>query len=364
MKKMALSKKKRIQNVNELKWVAITHYNLAQETDSMLSFLSHWDSLREITNELRLYENKIPGDIFEDIMLIQVYEREFQWRLRDAIERIQDKAIYELKGSHRNNKTQRFTSFYHEINFAQKRFSNETAAFAQAAIARVAQIAGVKYSLQETKNNNNVLNADIDSMDGAQFEEWCAKLLSELGYSEVTRTGKSGDQGVDLLAAKDGVRYAIQCKCYSSDLGNTPIQEVNVGKVIYRCQIGAVMTNRYFTDGGRIAAEATGTLLWDRAWIDNAMSTISASKIGDTLKDKKEIKPEDNLFDAAVDVILSTGEASVAMIQRKLGLGYARAARLLDEMEEKGIVGSYRGSLPRVIFITRDEWDKLKRQHE
>lgn len=104
----------------------------------------------------------------------------------------------------------------------------------------------------------------IDAMDGHNFEYWCADLLKKVGFENVSVTQGSGDQGVDVLAEKDGIKYAIQCKCYSSNLGNTPVQEVNTGKTIYQCHIGAVMTNQHFTSGAKQAAEATGVLLWDR----------------------------------------------------------------------------------------------------
>lgn len=106
--------------------------------------------------------------------------------------------------------------------------------------------------------------AKVDSMEGHAFERWCAELLKKNGFESVEVTQGSGDQGVDVLAKKDSIKYAIQCKCYSKDLGNKPVQEVNAGKMIYHCQIGAVMTNRYFTQGGKAAAEATGVILWDR----------------------------------------------------------------------------------------------------
>ena len=61
----------------------------------------------------------------------------------------------------------------------------------------------------------------------------------------------------------------------------------------------------------------------------------------------------DEMLPAAVDVILETGQASVSMLQRRLKLGYARAARIVDEMEEKGIVGPFQGSKPRAILITK-----------
>ena len=64
----------------------------------------------------------------------------------------------------------------------------------------------------------------------------------------------------------------------------------------------------------------------------------------------------DEMLPAAVDVILETGQASVSMLQRRLKLGYARAARIVDEMEEKGIVGPFQGSKPRTILITKEQW--------
>ena len=106
--------------------------------------------------------------------------------------------------------------------------------------------------------------SDVDEMDGYEFEEFCTSLLIKNGFENVRNTKGSGDQGVDIVAEKDGIKYAIQCKCYQSDLGNKPIQEVFTGKNIYRCQVAAVMTNRYFTAGGVEAAEATGVLRWDR----------------------------------------------------------------------------------------------------
>ena len=68
----------------------------------------------------------------------------------------------------------------------------------------------------------------------------------------------------------------------------------------------------------------------------------------------------DEMLPAAVDVILETGQASVSMLQRRLKLGYARAARIVDEMEEKGIVGPFMGSKPRTILITKEQWEAMK----
>ena len=68
----------------------------------------------------------------------------------------------------------------------------------------------------------------------------------------------------------------------------------------------------------------------------------------------------DEMLPNAVDVILETGQASASMLQRRLKLGYARAARIVDEMEELKIVGPYAGSKPRNILITREQWQQMR----
>lgn len=115
----------------------------------------------------------------------------------------------------------------------------------------------------------------VDLMDGHDFEYYCAEILRNNGFINVTVTQGSGDQGVDVLAEKGGIKYAIQCKCYKSDLGNKPVQEITTGKAIYHCHIGVVLTNRYFTAGAKEAAEATNVLLWDR---DKLIELIKKAK--------------------------------------------------------------------------------------
>lgn len=114
----------------------------------------------------------------------------------------------------------------------------------------------------------------VDKMDGHDFEQFVADLLRKLGYQGVRVTRGSGDQGVDILAVREGRRYAIQCKRYSSKLGNKPIQEVHTGKTIYNCQVAVVVTNNYFTPGAMEAARAVGVILWDR---DRLQGMIAAA---------------------------------------------------------------------------------------
>ena len=91
----------------------------------------------------------------------------------------------------------------------------------------------------------------------------------------------------------------------------------------------------------------------------NAAQTGNKPAVTDIEPSEDELDG-DEMLPAAVDVILETGQASVSMLQRRLKLGYARAARIVDEMEEKGIVGPHQGSKPRAILITKEQWEATK----
>ena len=87
----------------------------------------------------------------------------------------------------------------------------------------------------------------IDEMEGHEFEYFCAELLKDNGFVEVEVTKGSGDYGIDILAEKEGVTYAIQCKCYADMVGVKAVQEAYAGRDYYDRMVGAVMTNQYFT---------------------------------------------------------------------------------------------------------------------
>lgn len=111
----------------------------------------------------------------------------------------------------------------------------------------------------------------MDEMEGHDFEYFCADLLAGRGFQDVKVTKASGDFGTDILAEKDGVTYAIQCKCYSSPVGVKAVQEAYAGKDYYDRMVGAVMTNQYFTSAGVAAAKKLKILLWDRGYLESMM---------------------------------------------------------------------------------------------
>jgi len=104
----------------------------------------------------------------------------------------------------------------------------------------------------------------VDRMTGMEFERFVANLLYRSGFANVALTPGSNDQGVDIVAEKDGVWYAFQCKCYTYPLNNKPIQEVTAGKAFWKCEVGVVVTNSFFNQNAIDVAEVTGTELWDR----------------------------------------------------------------------------------------------------
>ncbi len=85
---------------------------------------------------------------------------------------------------------------------------------------------------------------------------------------------------------------------------------------------------------------------------------------GSSSSDGDDAGDSDPMLNAAIEVVVENGQASTSMLQRRLKLGYARAARLVDEMEERGIVGPYEGAKPRQVLITREQWMEQKAGEE
>ena len=131
-----------------------------------------------------------------------------------------------------------------------------------------AQLSSIKpipqIDVYKSQINDVLLNIDKMSTHGLDFEEFTVQLLSDNGFENVSKTQGSGDYGIDVLASKDGITYAIQCKCYSDKVGNKAVQEAFSGKSFYNCMVAAVLTNNYFTNAAIETAKANNVLLWDR----------------------------------------------------------------------------------------------------
>lgn len=114
------------------------------------------------------------------------------------------------------------------------------------------------------KERRRFRRADYDDMDGWEFEKYVGELLTRDGFTHVEVTRGSGDQGVDVLAERDGTSYAIQCKHYQSNISNKAVQEAYAGAEFYGCDVPVVVTNSWFTASAMELADEIGVELWDR----------------------------------------------------------------------------------------------------
>ncbi len=110
---------------------------------------------------------------------------------------------------------------------------------------------------------------ELDEMEGLDFEYYCADLLAARGFIDVEVTKGSGDYGIDILAEKEGVTYAIQCKRYSAPVGVRAVQEAYAGRDFYDRMVGCILTNQYFTQPAVEAAARLKILLWDRDYLES-----------------------------------------------------------------------------------------------
>lgn len=227
--------------------------------------------------DIMVYKNDV-----EYGMCCKIFEKE--WDLEDTRSTLYDciKGIEYLGDSY----TEFFLkSYYSGQGFSNIKINSESATLVIGYISRKSIQYKVKYYCEEgyriknniykerksasfwggdTKDNCISKEQDFDKMEGHEFERFCAKLLEKNGYDNVEVTKESGDQGVDIIAYLGGVKYGIQCKCYSVDIGNKAVQEVYAGKTYYHCHVGVVLTNRNFTKSAIELAERNGVILWNR----------------------------------------------------------------------------------------------------
>lgn len=104
---------------------------------------------------------------------------------------------------------------------------------------------------------------DFDLMSGQEFEQAIAVIFKSMGY-KVSSTPITGDQGIDIIAVRNGIRIGIQAKCYTGKVGNSAVQEVVAGKQYYNLNRCMVVTNSAFTSSAVKLAKANNVTLWDR----------------------------------------------------------------------------------------------------
>lgn len=280
-------KKKMFTAVQNLIASARSSAELANEANDINDFLSYYDSLLSETRRLIAYEGRVPFSLNPSVQY-DIFVSNKQWHTRDAIERHYNNAKKLAKTTYRNSRDHVESLcriFAGEIEENKEKFDEETMAFAtklrdqlfvECGVVNTCAAAGGTVRCEGAVSDTDI--SEADGMEGHEFESYCADLLRKNGFVNVSVTPGSGDQGVDVIAEKEGVRYAVQCKCYSSALGNTPVQEVCAGKSMYNCHVGVVMTNNYFTAGAKQLAEKNGILLWDRDKLQQMVGSAAGTE--------------------------------------------------------------------------------------
>lgn len=126
---------------------------------------------------------------------------------------------------------------------------------------------------------------------GVDYEYYIEKILEDSNYN-VNRTPTTGDQGVDLIATKNDIRIAIQCKYYSKPVGNKAVQEVVAGKDYYECEYACVVSNNSFTPAAKKLASVSDVLLLNEDNIVKELDDLlreSKTKFADTELDDEEL---------------------------------------------------------------------------
>lgn len=113
----------------------------------------------------------------------------------------------------------------------------------------------------------------IDQMSGTEFEEYTAFLLEQNGFSKVKVTKQYGDQGIDVIAQKDNIKYGIQCKRWKKNVGNKAVQEVYAGIGYYKLDRAIVFTNSQFTKSAQELAKQLDVELWNRTQLSGMIET-------------------------------------------------------------------------------------------
>jgi HJR/Mrr/RecB family endonuclease len=124
-----------------------------------------------------------------------------------------------------------------------------------------ANIAGLIHAwVEHEREQNPAFLAFSDDMTANQFEAFCAEQLRHVGW-DAHVTKQSRDQGVDVVAEKDGIRVVLQCKLYSRPVGNKAVQEIAAARMHERANYGVVVSNHKYTPDAEQLASTNNILL-------------------------------------------------------------------------------------------------------
>ncbi|MBQ9297752.1 MAG: restriction endonuclease [Clostridia bacterium] len=167
-----------------------------------------------ILNEMNRYAGLID-------QICQKYKKELEKVLTLMQENLKHKNVFDALAKRAEKLLEEAKNEFSNLNKSEKPIIEK---YKQEELTKIAQI-------------ECTLEYIDDLRDGYLFEDYTANLLKKMGYINVETTPKSGDFGVDVLAEKDGITYAVQCKLYSGDVGVDAVKEIYAGKDYYKANI-------------------------------------------------------------------------------------------------------------------------------
>ncbi|MGN0629665.1 MAG: DNA translocase FtsK [Oscillospiraceae bacterium] len=191
-------------------------------------------------------------------------------------------------------------------------------------LAALARAAGMHLVVATQRPSVDVITGTIKSNIGSR--------IAFKASSQVDSRTILNESGAEKLLGKGDMIYHLQTESPSRVQG-CYVSDREVEEVV-----------KFVKNGG--------TAEYDENILDN-IEKLSGKE---TESDGGGFEDEDDMLPAAIECVVEMGQASTSMLQRKLKLGYARAARIIDQMEERGIVGPFEGSKPRQVLITKEQW--------
>ena len=218
--------------------------------------------------------------------------------------------------------------------------------------------------------------ADLMMVSGKEVEDYICRIAQKAraaGMHLIVATQRpSVDVITGLIKANipSRIAFAVSSQVDSRTILDTAGAEklLGMGDMLF-LPVGAPKPTRiqgtYVKDEEITAVldfiKKSSTSQYDEAMMANT-ERIAAQELGgkNSGGDSDGGSEHDSMFEQAVEAVIDMGQASTSMLQRRCKLGYARAARIMDEMEQEGIIGPYEGAKPRPVLINRQQWIERK----
>ena len=167
------------------------------------------------------------------------------------------------------------TPFNLGFEYAYEKVSQDIEPYAKSFFENM-EVSRLEKELSQNESVPILTVEDFDLMNGQEFERAVANLFKSMGY-QLSMTPVTGDQGIDIIAVRNGLRIGIQTKCYAGKVGNSAVQEVVAGKQYYGVHRCIVVTNSTFTNSAIELAKANHVILWDRGVLEEKLQTCDSS---------------------------------------------------------------------------------------